>query len=169
MPRPTKRSIQAQAHAQPPETTEQFIGRVDAQTVPRLRASGAYGPSCGTLRGRQHSAAYTSECSFHFRALREDDLPVLYEWLLRPHLAAWWGPADSIGELRSDYLLSVDQPNATRASITQIDGEPIAFIRAWVVIGCGGGWWESETDPGARGIDQFLAEADQLGKGLGAQ
>jgi RimJ/RimL family protein N-acetyltransferase len=31
-----------------------------------------------------------------------------------------------------------------------------------------GGWWEDETDPGARGIDQFLANADQLGIGLGS-
>jgi hypothetical protein len=53
--------------------------------------------------------------SFHFRLLREDDLTVLHEWLLRPHVAAWWGLADSIDELRGDYLLSVDQPNATRA------------------------------------------------------
>jgi RimJ/RimL family protein N-acetyltransferase len=92
---------------------------------------------------------------------------VLREWLLRPHVAAWWGPADSIDELRSEYLLSVDQPNAMRAYIAHMDGEPIDFIEAYVVIGCGGGWWESETDPGARGIDQFLTEADQLGRGLG--
>ena len=28
------------------------------------------------------------------------------------------------------------------------------------------GWWEEETDPGVRGIDQSLANASQLGKGL---
>ena len=27
------------------------------------------------------------------------------------------------------------------------------------------GWWEEETDPGVRGIDQSLANASQLGKG----
>jgi hypothetical protein len=31
----------------------------------------------------------------------------------------------------------------------------------------GRGWWEDETDPGARGIDQFLAEAHQLNQGIG--
>ena len=28
----------------------------------------------------------------------------------------------------------------------------------------GDGWWEEETDPGVRGIDQSLANASQLGK-----
>jgi RimJ/RimL family protein N-acetyltransferase len=146
---------------------EQFIGTGNAQTVPRPRAFSAYNLSCGTLRRGQHSPAHSSVSSFHFRPLREEDLTVLREWLLRPHVAAWWGPADSIDELRSEYLLSVDLPNAMRAYIAHMDGEPIGFIQAYVVMGCGGGWWESETDPGARGIDQFLAEADQLGRGLG--
>jgi len=35
-------------------------------------------------------------------------------------------------------------------------------------MGSGQGWWEDETDPGARGIDQFLANAEQLGQGLGS-
>ena len=33
----------------------------------------------------------------------------------------------------------------------------------------GDGWWEEETDPGVRGIDQSLANASQLGKGLGTK
>jgi RimJ/RimL family protein N-acetyltransferase len=34
-------------------------------------------------------------------------------------------------------------------------------------MGSGEGWWEDETDPGARGIDQFLADGERLGQGLG--
>lgn len=34
-------------------------------------------------------------------------------------------------------------------------------------MGLGDGWWEEETDPGARGIDQFLANPEQFGQGLG--
>jgi RimJ/RimL family protein N-acetyltransferase len=138
---------------------------VNAQTVPRLHAPGGYYPSYGRLRRGQHSLPSSSVPSFHFRPLREADLRLLREWLLRPHVAAWWGPAQSIAELRSDYLLSV--PNATRAYIAHMDGKPAGFIQVYVLMGCGEGWWESETDPGARGIDQFLAEADQLGRGLG--
>ena len=39
--------------------------------------------------------------------------------------------------------------------------------RSYVVSG--DGWWEEETDPGVRGIDQSLANASQLGEGLGTK
>ena len=45
MRQPIERPLQIQAHAQPPETIEQFIGTGNAQTVPRPRACGAYDPS----------------------------------------------------------------------------------------------------------------------------
>ena len=105
--------------------------------------------------------------TFEFVPLCEGDLPLLREWLLRPHVAEWWGPAESIDELRAEYINVADQPNATRAYIVRLDSRPIGFIQSYVVMQSGGGWWEDETDPGARGIDQFLADADRLGQGLG--
>lgn len=105
---------------------------------------------------------------FSFRPLREGDLPMLREWLLRPHVAEWWGPAESISELREEYIDRAGEPNAVRAYIAYLRASPIGFIQAYVVIGSGGGWWKEETDPGARGTDQFLAEASRLGKGLGS-
>jgi RimJ/RimL family protein N-acetyltransferase len=109
----------------------------------------------------------TTPHDFRFNSLREQDLPMLREWLLRPHVAEWWGPAESIDELRADYILDANEPNATRAYIVSVDARPIGFVQSYVVMGSGGGWWEDETDPGARGIDQFLAEASQLGQGIG--
>ena len=35
------------------------------------------------------------------------------------------------------------------------------------MAGAGGGWWPDERDPGARGVDQFLADAADVGRGLG--
>ncbi len=43
----------------------------------------------------------------------------------------------------------------------------VGFGQSYVVMGSGGGWWEHEDDPGARGIDQFLANPEDLGRGLG--
>jgi RimJ/RimL family protein N-acetyltransferase len=43
----------------------------------------------------------------------------------------------------------------------------VGFVQSYVVLGSGDGWWEDETDPGARGIDQFLAHESQLNQGLG--
>lgn len=101
--------------------------------------------------------------SFQFTPLAEADLPMLHGWLQRPHVAQWWGPAESVDELREDFLTG----GTTRAFIARLGGEPAGFIQSYVVLGSGDGWWEDETDPGARGIDQFLAHEAQLGRGLG--
>lgn len=47
------------------------------------------------------------------------------------------------------------------------DGAPIGFIQSYVAMNAGDGWWPDERDPGVRGIDQFLADADRRGRGLG--
>ena len=48
-----------------------------------------------------------------------------------------------------------------------LNGEPIGYAQSYVALGSGDGWWE-ETDR-VRGIDQSLANASQLGKGLGTK
>ena len=101
-----------------------------------------------------------------FELLSERTLPQLHEWLRRPHVAAWWQPVPSIEELREDYLAPLE-PSSTRAYFAFLEDRPVGFIQSYVVLGSGGGWWEDETDPGARGIDQFLAEEASLGHGLG--
>jgi len=45
----------------------------------------------------------------------------------------------------------------------------VGYIQSYVVKDCGDGWWEDEQDPGARGIDQFLADETALGQGLGTR
>jgi RimJ/RimL family protein N-acetyltransferase len=84
-----------------------------------------------------------------------------------PHVARWWGPAQSLEQLRADYVLDVDQPDATRAYVASLGETPVGFIQCYVVVGSGGGWWENETDAGARGIDQVLAHGERLGQGVG--
>jgi RimJ/RimL family protein N-acetyltransferase len=98
-----------------------------------------------------------------FQPLAERDLPMLQGWLQRPNVAQWWGGAESVDELREDFLAG----GTTQAFIAHHDGRPVGFVQCYVVMGSGDGWWEEETDPGARGIDQFLAHAAQLNQGLG--
>ena len=50
-----------------------------------------------------------------------------------------------------------------------LNGELIGYAQSYVALGSGDGWWEEETDPGVRGIDQSLANASQLGKRLGTK
>jgi RimJ/RimL family protein N-acetyltransferase len=100
-----------------------------------------------------------------FRPLTADDLSMLHEWLHRTHVRKWWHEPSTIEELAADYLAP---ESTTRAYIAMLEGRPIGFVQSYVVMGSGGGWWECESDPGARGIDQFLADEANLGRGLGS-
>ena len=103
-----------------------------------------------------------------FRPLVASDLAMLHEWLHRAHVLEWWGDPGTYAEVEHDYLPSTTSESTTRAYIALLKHEPIGFIQSYVVMGSGDGWWEQETDPGARGIDQFLCNSEQLGRGLGS-
>jgi RimJ/RimL family protein N-acetyltransferase len=90
------------------------------------------------------------------------------EWLTRPHVREWWD-APSTGDFEEEYGPVVDGRDSTQACIALLDEEPIGFIQCYVVKDSGHGWWPDETDPGARGIDQFLADPARLGQGLGTR
>ena len=103
-----------------------------------------------------------------FRALTRADLPMLHGWLQRPHVAAWWHAPATLAEIEDDYFSAAALASSTRPYIALLGAEPIGFIQSYVALGSGGGWWEEETDPGVRGIDQFLADEARLGRGLGS-
>ena len=102
-----------------------------------------------------------------FRPLAASDLPILHEWLQRPHVAEWWTPTPSLDEVVEDFTPTTRPDHHVRGYIAFEGDRPIGFIQSYVVKDCGDGWWEDETDPGARGIDQFLAHGADLGRGLG--
>lgn len=102
-----------------------------------------------------------------FRPLEAHDLPMMQAWLQRSHVAAWWGAPSTLEEVEAEYLPTIDGRSSTKAYIVSINGQAVGFIQAYVVLGSGDGWWEDESDPGARGIDQFLADAALLNRGLG--
>ena len=102
-----------------------------------------------------------------FRPLTRGDLPLLHEWLTRPHVAEWWGPPPSLAEVEEEYAPLTGDGSTTRPYLVLGDGEPIGYIQSYVAMGSGDGWWPDERDPGVRGIDQFLAHPEQLGRGLG--
>ena len=106
--------------------------------------------------------------SISFRPLHATDFAMLHDWLCHPHVAEWWTPVPTLAEVEADFtpMLALDSPD--RGYIALRDGQPLGFIQSYVVMGSGDGWWEDERDPGARGIDQFLAQADQLNRGLGS-
>jgi RimJ/RimL family protein N-acetyltransferase len=96
------------------------------------------------------------------------DMPTLHEWLQRPHVAEWWMPTPpSLDEVIEDFTPLTEQGARDRAYIALEGDCAIGYIQSYTVKDAGDGWWEEEQDPGARGIDQFLADGTQLGRGLG--
>ena len=104
--------------------------------------------------------------------MTEHDLAMLYEWLNRSHIVEWWGGEEArptLADVQEQYLPSVLAQESVTPYIAMLNGEPIGYAQSYVALGSGDGWWEEETDPGVRGIDQSLANASQLGKGLGTK
>lgn len=104
---------------------------------------------------------------FSFRPLQMTDLPMLHEWLARPHWTEWWGTASTLAGVEADYGALIKDTAKVQPHIALLDGQPFGYIQSYVAMGSGEGWWEEETDPGVRGIDQSIADATQLGRGLG--
>jgi AacA4 family aminoglycoside N(6')-acetyltransferase len=107
-----------------------------------------------------------------FRPMRDEDLPMLQEWIGRPHVREWWAGEEADlppEDFRALYLPRVMAEERVTPYIALLDGRPIGYSQSYVAMGSGGGWWDDVTDPGVRGIDQFLCEGSDLGKGLGTR
>lgn len=104
-----------------------------------------------------------------FQPLTRADLPAIADWLARPHVAEWWG-APAPEEVEAEYgpVLGADGP--VWCYFAYDAGVSVGFIQSYAPARChDDGWWLDEHDPGVRGIDQFLADADSLGRGLGTR
>jgi RimJ/RimL family protein N-acetyltransferase len=123
--------------------------------------------SCVNLLQVNQNMAQIAE-TISFRPLVAVDLTMLHEWLHHPHVSQWWDSPKTYAEVERDYLPSITGESTTKAYIALLKNEPIGFIQSYVVMGSSDGWWEQETDPGARGIDLFLCNSEQLGQGLGS-
>jgi RimJ/RimL family protein N-acetyltransferase len=106
---------------------------------------------------------------FSFRRVSAADLPLLHEWLNRPHIYRWWPGRPSLAEVEQDFGPLLASSSSVKPYLALLDGVPAGYIQSYVVLGSGGGWWPNETDPGARGIDQYLAEPGAVGRGLGTE
>jgi aminoglycoside 6'-N-acetyltransferase-1b len=116
------------------------------------------------------AATVASSESVTFRLMRAEDIAVFHEWLQRPHVVEWWGRAHvapNLDETRAKYLPRILDSQSVSPYIALLNGRPIGWAQCYVALGAGDGWWDEETDPGVRGIDQFLCDAHTLGQGLG--
>jgi aminoglycoside 6'-N-acetyltransferase-1b len=104
---------------------------------------------------------------FHFRPLSEDDIPLLWEWLNRAHVARWWRGEPSMEEVHEKYVPRIAGIGSARPFVALLDGEAVGYIQYYVVLEGDPDWWPDEPRPGVVGIDQFVADGERLDRGLG--
>ena len=103
-----------------------------------------------------------------FSPLTHADLPLLHDWLSRPHVVEWWPGPPTLAEVAEEFGPAIAGSVPHQCFVALADGVPIGFIQSYTPVGWHHeGWWLDEHDAGVRGIDQFLANAEQLGRGLG--
>jgi aminoglycoside 6'-N-acetyltransferase-1b len=105
---------------------------------------------------------------FHFEPLKEDDLSLLYDWLNRPHIAEHWDGAISLRETRKKYM-SAARCQTVSFYIAWLAGQPTGFVQSYLADKLENHVWPSQCADGTVGIDYFLADPQQLGKGLGSK
>ena len=102
--------------------------------------------------------------------MTEQDVPMLHNWVNRAHIVEWWGgDHTTLTQVRIKYLPRIMAEELVTPYIAMLGARPIGYAQSYVALSSGEGWWEDETDPGVRGIDQSLAEATDLGKGFGTK
>jgi aminoglycoside 6'-N-acetyltransferase len=98
---------------------------------------------------------------YHFRPMSAADLPLVRDWLARPHVAAWWHDADAFEFVSGDL-----SHHDVAQFIVAVDERPLGYLQCYRL-----GDWHAGFGPqpgGTRGIDQFIAAPDMLGRGHGS-
>jgi aminoglycoside 6'-N-acetyltransferase len=96
-----------------------------------------------------------------FHPMTAADLPLVQRWLQEPHVAEWWHDPETFEFVSSD----LDHPDMAQF-IVMLEGRPFAYLQCYRMSD-----WDACFGPqpeGTRGIDQFIGEADMMGRGHGS-
>jgi len=111
----------------------------------------------------------TLEWNVGFRRLEEEDLPLLHEWLQRPHVRRWWSEPGAYDATVEHYGPSIEGTDPTDLYLILVDVEAVGFIQTYLVAdnpewaavtGCG---------DGVAGVDLLIGEPELTGRGLGTE
>jgi aminoglycoside 6'-N-acetyltransferase len=100
--------------------------------------------------------------AYQFRPMSEADLPLVRDWLARPHVREWWGDPDE-----QFMLVSGDMTHpAMDQYIVAFDGIPLGYLQCYRMTE-----WNTGFGPqpdGTRGIDQMIGVPEMIGRGHGS-
>jgi len=110
-----------------------------------------------------------SALPLRFRPVRPDDLPLLHEWLQRPHVRRWWTDRDTYEAVAARYLPAIEGSDPTDLHLALLDERPIGFLQTYLVDD----YPEHAANVGAgedaAGVDLLLADEELTGRGIGSE
>ncbi len=113
-----------------------------------------------------------------FKPLQTDHLPLLFQWLEKPHVKAWWDPDvqwtmelihEKFGTYVDGYNLEDGVKKPLQAFIVEIDHRPVAYIHLYNPRDYPreDGIPENELPDRSTGLDIFVGDEAFVGKGNG--
>src|SRR3954466_5700173 len=91
-----------------------------------------------------------------------DDLPLIRDWLVLPHVREWWGdPDEQFGLVSGD----LSEP-AMDQFIVSLDTAPFGYLQCYRLTDWNTGF--GAQPEGTRGIDQLIGPADMIARGHGS-
>ena len=137
------------------------------------RTTGAAGGRTPAYRRRRRSRSSVSANTpdYDFPALTEGDLPLIRRWLLEPHVSRWWAdpPRDTYPDDELDkYRQRVrGEGDPTDIFFIRHRGHPIGFIQSYRIDDYDEYGRALALDVPSAGIDLFIGEPAEIGKGHG--
>jgi aminoglycoside 6'-N-acetyltransferase len=119
-----------------------------------------------------------------FQPLEWSDLPLLADWLGRPHVSPWWREPSDLAAVEAAYGPLIDGSDPTEGFIAVREGDPLAFLQRYrlddnpewqravafaLAEGAGAGARARAGDLIGVGIDYLIGDHTMTGRGLGRQ
>lgn len=101
---------------------------------------------------------------YHFQKLRQGDLRLIRYWLMEPHVADWWTPAEEDISIMEKEMRD-PRANVMRYVVSQ-GGRDFAYIQVYNPVG-DEFWVDNPQVAGTYGIDQFIGDPQMIGFGHG--
>jgi RimJ/RimL family protein N-acetyltransferase len=94
------------------------------------------------------------------------DLPLLHEWLQRPHVKRWWRDRETLAQVESHYGPALDGDEPTDHYLIVVDGRAVGMIQTYLAADYADEW-PIGAEPGVAGVDLVIGEEELTGHGLG--
>ena len=104
-----------------------------------------------------------------FRPMTHDDLPLVHEWHQCPHVVRWWTARQTFEETEAHYLPTIEGTDPTQHYLALLDGEPLGMVQTYLVSDYPDYAALIEEGEGTAGLDLFIGDEAQTGKGLGTE